>query len=210
MKSIGEVIKEERIRKKYSRVSLEKITKIKKEFIEAVEKENWETLPEYPVVAGFVKNVARALKLNEGRVLALLRRDYPPKTLRINPKPDVSEKFSWSPKTTFFVGVVAVSLIILGYLAFQYFSFISPPPLLVEVPIEGQVVEGPNLTVSGKTDADASITVNNQPVLVDEKGMFSTQVEVFEGTQEIVVVAKSRSGKEMVIIRKIKPDLESE
>ena len=207
MKSIGEVIKEERTKKKYSRASLEKVTKIKKEFIEAIEKENWETLPEYPVVAGFVKNLAGALKLNEERILAILRRDYPPKILRINPKPDVSEKFTWSPKVTFFVGIVIVSLAILGYLAFQYISFISPPPLIVETPYENQVVNGSNLTVYGKSDADSTITVNNQPVLVDDNGLFSAQIEEFEGTEEVVVVAKSRSGKETVVRRKIKPEL---
>jgi cytoskeletal protein RodZ len=114
MKTIGVLLKEARTKKRYSRARLEKGTKIKKEFIEALEKEKWEELPELPVVQGFVKNIAQFLKIDDKRAAALLRRDYPPKTLSINPKPDVSEKFTWSPKLTFIAGAIVISLAILG------------------------------------------------------------------------------------------------
>ena len=77
MKTAGEIIKEARVKKKYSRARLESETKIKKEFIEALEQEDWARLPEYPVVSGFVKNIADALSLDRSRITAVLRRDYP-------------------------------------------------------------------------------------------------------------------------------------
>ena len=43
--------------------------------------------------------------------------------------------------------------------------------------------------------------------IVGEDGTFETEIEIFEGTGEVVVVAKSRSGKETVVARKIKPEL---
>ena len=187
---------------------LEKETKIKKEFIKAIEDENWKELPDFPVIKGFVRNIAQALKLNENRALALLRRDYPPKALRVNPKPDVSEGFTWSPRLTFLVGAAIVSLAILGYLTFQYLNFISPPALAVFEPKEGEVVKQTILGVAGKTDPDATVVVNNQPFLVDDKGRYKGEIEIFEGTQEIVVKATSRSGKETVVKRKIVPELE--
>src|SRR3990172_8865555 len=98
MRLIGEVIKEARLRKKLSKNKLEKDTKIKKDFIEAIEESRWDLLPEFPVVSGFVKTIATYLGLKEDQLVALLRRDYPPKDLKINPNPDISEKFTWSPK----------------------------------------------------------------------------------------------------------------
>jgi len=207
MKLIGEIIKESRIKKKLSREKLEKLTKIKKEFIENLEENRWEALPEYPVVVGFVKSIASNLNLEQKNLTALLRRDYPPKVLKINPNPDISEKFTWGPKLSFITGISLVFIIIVGYLIFQYLSFIKPPDLLIEIPEEGQGVGQEKLTVKGKTDPDAAVLVNNQPTIVGEDGTFETEIEIFEGTGEVVVVAKSRSGKETVVSRKIKPEL---
>src|SRR3990172_1081627 len=109
MKTIGQVIKESRAKKKLSKKKLEEITKIKESFIDAIEKENWDKLPEYPVLQGFVTSIAKTLKIDTNTVSALLRRDYPPKKLEINPKPDVSEKFSWSPRLTFILGTFIVA-----------------------------------------------------------------------------------------------------
>jgi hypothetical protein len=71
------------------------------------------------------------------------------------------------------------------------------------------VVRGTSLLVSGKTDEDAVVYVNNQPALVADNGNFETTIEIFAGTNEIEIKAKSRYGKESVIRRKIVPELES-
>ncbi|MBU0572576.1 helix-turn-helix domain-containing protein [Patescibacteria group bacterium] len=208
MKTIGIFIKEARIKKRFSQDKIAKETKIKEEFVVSIEKENWETLPEYPVVIGFVKKISKYLKLDERQAVAFLRRDYPPRVLPVNPKPDVAKKFVWSPKLTFVIGIAVIAIAVLGYLGFQYSSFVSPPKLVVDEPQEEQVIKQKNLIVSGKTDQDATIKINNQPILVEEDGSFKAEIEIFEGTEEIVVKAVSRSGKETTIRRKIYPDLE--
>jgi len=207
MRTIGQVLKEARVRKRYSLLHLEELTKIKKDFIENLEKENWTYLPEYPVLIGFAKNISKFLEIDERGSVALLRRDYPPKKLSINPKPDVSDKFVWSPKLTFLLGAAVVIAGVLGYLGFQYVRFVSPPPLEVTRPREEEVVKERNLKVVGKTSSDATVKVNNQPVLVSDEGEFVAEIEIFEGTREIEVRAISRAGKETVVKRKIKPEL---
>lgn len=208
MKTIGIFIKEARIKKRFSQEKIAEETKIKKEFVASIEKENWEALPEYPVVTGFVKQISKYLKLDERQAVAFLRRDYPPRVLPVNPKPDVAKKFVWSPKLTFIIGIALIAIAVLGYLAFQYSNFISPPKLIVYEPKEEQVIKQNKLIVSGKTDQDVTMKINNQPILVEEDGSYKAEIEIFEGTEEIVVKAISRSGKETVIRRKIYPELE--
>ena len=207
MKNIGAIIKEARMRKKLSLSRLEKEIKIKKNFLQAIEKNEWASLPDFPVLAGFVKNISRVLSLDEEKTLAVLRRDYPPKVLAINPKPDISDNFVWSPKLTFLVGIIVVVMLVLGYLAFQYFHFISPPTLTVSEPKENQIVSQNNLVVSGKTDTDATVSVNNQPTIVDADGKFTTTIEINDKTTEIDIKAISRSRKETVVKVKIKPEI---
>ncbi len=203
MRTIGQAIKEERTKKNISLSGLASQTKIKREFIQAIENENWTNLPEYPVVTGFVKNIYQALDIDVRAGVALLRRDYPPKNLTINPKPDVSKEFVWSPKLTFLTGIGLVAIAIVSYLTFQYISFISPPKLSLEAPVEGQMVDSTKVTVLGKTDPEATVKVNNQPVIVGDDGSFTTSIEVVSDTNEVLVIAKSRSGKETVLSRKI-------
>jgi hypothetical protein len=118
-------------------------------------------------------------------------------------------KFSWSPKLTFISAIFAVLLVISGYLSYQYVNFVKPPELTVITPAEGEVIRNKNLTVSGKTNSQAVVKVNNQPVLVDENGNFLDTIEIYEKTNEIEIKAISRSGEETIIIRKIVPDLNS-
>ena len=203
MKTVGTFLREARLRRRKSREDVEKETKIKREFVRAIEEEDWVALPDYPTVSGFVKTLAKYFEKEEGQASALLRRDYPPKVLSINPKPDVSKKFVWEPKTSFFVGIVSVVLVVAGYLGFQYFQFVSPPDLVVEQPEEGVLVEDLVVEVAGKTDPDATIRVNNQPVIVDAVGNFFITLEISETTNEIEIKALSRSGKEASIRRNI-------
>lgn len=207
MQILGNILKEARRKKGYSFEKLESKTRIKTVFLRALEAHNWQALPEYPVVLGFVKNIAGSIGVGEGLAVALLRRDYPPKKLPINPKPDIASKFTWGPTATFFVGLGVVLLIALGYLTRQYFQFLTPPELEVLSPKEGQIIKEKEVRVVGKTSPNASVTVNNQPILIEDSGDFVVNLEIFEGTGEITVTATSRSGKETTIHRKIVPEI---
>lgn len=208
--SVGQYLRKERERCKLSLRELSRKTKIKGTYIDCIEKETWGKLPEYPVVQGFVKSISTHLGINKKQAVALLRRDYPPKKLMINPKPDVADKIKWSPKLAFVVGIVGVVLIVFGYLVYQYLNFTAPPKLLLERPEEGERILMSQVVIEGKTDPDVTLKVNNQPILIEEDGSFLGEIEVIEGTDEIVVVARSRAGKEEVVIRKINVDLEKE
>jgi cytoskeletal protein RodZ len=203
MKTIGQILKDARINKNYSLVHLEGITKIKSGFIDLIEKEKWEGLPPFPTVLGFVKSLSTTLGVDPKMAVAVLKRDYPPKKLKITPKPDLASKFTWSPKFTFIVGVSAVLLVIFGYFIFQYIHFISPPSLSVDSPKEDQVIVGSSVTVFGSTNSDAKITVNDQPVIVSTDGKFSVSLDIVKGTKEVVIRASSRSGKTTTVSRRI-------
>lgn len=203
MKTIGDYLKEARVRKKYSIKHLEEITKIKASFIEDIEKENWKVLPNFSTTLGFVKSMAGALNVDVNTAVAVFKRDYIPKAQQINPKPDVGGKFVWSPKLTFGVGIGIVLIIILGYLGIQYKNFVSAPSLIVDTPKDNDVVSGKYVVVSGNTETDAKIVINNQPVLVDQDGKFLVGLEINKETKEINIIATSRSGKITEVKRSI-------
>ena len=203
MNTIGQIIKVARVKKKLSFKTLEEVTKIRASFIKSIEEEKWNLLPSFPTVSGFVKSLSSPLGIDEKMAIAVLKRDYPPTKTSINPKPDMPSRFSWGPKMTFAAGTIAVILIVLGYLGYQYIKFVSPPDLTVDSPKEGQIVTGNSVPVFGSTDSDVKITVDNQPVLIDADGKFSVNIGITDATKEIDVIAIARSGKTRTISRNI-------
>lgn len=203
MKDIGSYLKEARLGKKLSLEELSKNTKIKAEFIRSIEQKKWNKLPEYPVVVGFVKNLALFLEIPRDKAVALLRRDYPPTKIDIAPKPDIGKTKRLGPRIVFGSGVAVIALIVMIYLGLQYHSFQSPPPIKITTPENGQVITEPEVVVSGETDPDATVVVNNQPALVNEDGVYSVSISVDENTNTIEVRANSRNGKESVTTREI-------
>ena len=204
MKNIGTYLKDERLKRKLSLSQMEHDTKIKQKFIDSIERGAWNELPEFATVSGFIKAIAKSLRIPEENALAILRRDYPfsKNKASLNPKPDLKLSFSINPKIIIILISLFFILTFFGYLGYQYYQYISPPELVVESPTENQEVSG-EAVIFGQTDSDATLTVNNQSVLVSDSGEFSDKIDVTTNTFEIVFVARSRYGKETVVVRKI-------
>src|SRR3989344_5479717 len=105
MRTIGSFLGKARKLKGLSIDDLSEETKIKKIFLYSIEAGQWHKLPEFQVVLGFVKSIASVLGLDREEAVALLRRDYPPQKVRVDPKPDISREFRWSPRLTFLLGI---------------------------------------------------------------------------------------------------------
>lgn len=195
MLTIGQMLRDARKKQGISLSEVEKDTKIKRSFILLIEKNEWGSLPEYAVVSGFVKNLAVYLNLSPDTANAFLRRDYPPKKLDVNPKPDIDSKFVWSPKLTFGIGISILSLLVLAYLGFEYSKFVKPPEITITSPKENEIVLDETVKVSGSTSTDAVVTINNQPVILDSEGKFVTEILIAKDTKSLAFRAVSRSGK---------------
>lgn len=196
MKTLGDHLKNIREVRNISLAKLSEMTKIKKRFLSAIEEGQWEKLPELPIVVGFVKSIANVLDVNSDALVSLLKRDYPPKDIKVNPNPEVPKEFRIGPKHLFFSGVSLIIISIVAYLIFQYSQFTRPPMLDVISPQDGQEIFTEVLSVNGLTEESASVIVNDQPAFVDTDGNFYTEIKVTDSLETIEVIAKSRSGRE--------------
>jgi len=80
-RGIGELfrIEREKIGASYSRIF--ETTRLRPYYLEALENEDWEKLPSPVFVTGFIRAYARALGLEEGRIVALYQKAVPSETL---------------------------------------------------------------------------------------------------------------------------------
>lgn len=90
---------------------------------------------------------------------------------------------------------VCILLAILGYAYFEARPFLSGPGLIVTEPLDGFSVTESPITVSGNARRITEITLNGNPIVVDEEGNFERVVPLSPGYAVIEVSVKDRFGR---------------
>lgn len=85
-----------------------------------------------------------------------------------------------------------------------------PPTLSITAPVEGLVTNVEELTVTGTTNDATSkpvtVTVNGEPVAVNDDGGFSKVVTLTSGANQITVIATDKAGKTTTVTRNVTLD----
>lgn len=208
MKTVGGILREARISKKITLEQAEASTKIRAKFLEGIELDDYSALPSISYAKGFVKNYAEYLGLDSATVLAFFRRqttDVARSSLLPKREPVVLNKslVQLTPGKFLATVLIVLALIFLGYLGLQYGKINLAPALQIESPTNQLVVNERRVDVLGRTDPDATVTVNGISVLVRGDGKFFEQVALEPGVNKITIVATSRLGKTTTIQREV-------
>lgn len=200
MKTVGSILRQAREARGLTLDEIERATKIRAKFLEAIEADDYTILPTQAYAKGFVKNYGEFLGIPAGTILAFFRRQTEEVgRSAILPK-GVARSLhrTWFQLTPgrflifLFVGLVVSFL---TYLGLQYRELQNPPRLTIEAPAENASVAVKKVDLLGSTDPDATVTVNGISVLVRGDGKFFDQVTIEPGGNTITVTATSRYGK---------------
>ena len=202
----GQKLREERLGKGLSLAEVEKGTKIKASFLEAIEKGEYQKLPSSAYAQGFVRNYAEFLNLPSKEILAIFRREFDERNyIKVLPesfargKDMPGRKIRIQQKLLVALGII---LVFIAFIIYQYrYAFINPP-LHIDEPIDNKVT-GKEVTVTGHTDPNTSVTVNDLPVALDTNGDFIKKITLFPGDETITIKSVSRFGKQTIVERKV-------
>lgn len=208
MKTVGDILKKARLEKGLDFQDIEKATKIRKKFLQALEENEWDKLPSLPYIKGFIRTYSSFLDLKPDEMVAIFRRHFSeqektgllPSGLT-HPLDEPVLRFT--PQIGLISIITLFLILFFGYLLFQYKSYTSPPDLEVTKPLEGEVVQNSKIEVAGKTDADAIISVNNQKIALSTNGEFTTTLLLSPGINSIVIESTSKYGKKRTVTRTI-------
>ena len=203
----GQKLKDERTKKKLTLEDISNATKIRVEFLFAIEKGEYDKLPSFSYAQGFVRNYAKFLDLEEKEILALFRREFDQeKVYKVLPEGLVEQKEM--PLKRFKIKQAVILIILLfillsGFIIFQYrYAFISPPIKLTS-PTEMAVLSSSTILVLGKTDPNSTITVNDEQVSINQDGDFRKEITGFPGKATITIKAVNRFGKQTTFERHV-------
>ncbi|MFZ2199975.1 MAG: helix-turn-helix domain-containing protein [Microgenomates group bacterium] len=202
MKTAGELLKEKRLLKELSFDDVAKKTKIKIEYLEAIETSNYGSLPSSTFAKGFLRNYANFLHLNPDTMVAMFRRDFTQ-----NSKGEIIPRGLVEPvgsKTRFFsVSLILTTIAIIvfiGFLGIQLISWWSLPKIKLIQP-QNNDTYGEKVTFKGVADNDTTVKVNGQLVILDQNGQFTLDLIFPAGTHSVIVESTNRRGKSTLVER---------
>lgn len=206
MTTIGEILKSARERKKLTVSQVEAATKIRAKFINAIEDNSFHSLPPGTFVKGFIRNYASFLGLSEEETLAFYRRQAKetPEPTPKKPPEKFASKFSLTPQLISTLSVVILLLLFALYLTYSYFRYAGSPTLLINSPKNNVVIHTNQVDIIGKTDPDASLTINNEPVNVTENGSFAIKINLQPGLNTLTVISTNKFRRQTTIVRNLR------
>ncbi len=207
MRTVGDVLKDARLRHHFSIVELEQVTRIKAEHIEALEESAYDRLPPPTFTKGFIRNIGKELGLNVAQLLALYRREYDERersVLKLAPEPLSQPTFRITQRSVVIGAVLLFLALFFGYLYREYSVLAGAPLLIVTEPMDQTQLQGPTVTVAGKTYPDARIAINDQEVIVAPDGTFRTEVKSTQSLLMVTITATNKRGRKNETTRTVR------
>lgn len=203
MRTVGEILKEERTKKGLSLEEIEAATKIRKKTLASLESGKWGSIPP-TFIKGLLKSYANFLGIEEKRIIAFFRREYDEKKVA-HPRFFSKEKkrFYLTPTSVSIFLVLVVVIAAVWYLFSQYQSFTAAPKLEIAEPSDNLRTTFKEVSVIGQTWSDAQVKINGEPVQISPGGTFSVSVALKEGVNVLVISSANRFGKIATVKRTI-------
>jgi cytoskeletal protein RodZ len=206
--TVGDLLRSAREKAHFTLADLAKDTHIKLEYLMALENNDFDALPSATFIKAYIRNYARIFKLDEKPLFAILRRDYEESAKgQLIPReflyPQLKKKTLYSPVHLVFLTVASVFIVFFSYALWQWFQLSRPPLLTIAAPAEEAEVSS-RVIFTGKTSAEAILTVNATPVALREDGSFETEVYLpQEGVNTVTIKATDRQGHSAVVQRNV-------
>jgi len=211
--TLGEKLRRARKRKGVDLIEAELDTKIRAKYLEALENEDFDLLPNDVYVKGFLTTYAQYLGLPPEKIVKLYRQQKTTSKTKddatfIATKALKEKSLVITPKLVVITLGILFCISAVIYIVFQVLSFASVPRLVIDTPTKDMVVEEENIKVAGITDPGVNLKVNKEPITVDSNGKFEREITLQKGLNTIVITATNKANKEasrvFVVERKIK------
>jgi cytoskeletal protein RodZ len=209
--SLGDVLKNTRLKHKLKLHHVEQYTNIRKSYIIAIENNQWDNLPSLEYARKFTITYAKFLEIDTQKIIN--RFDIETKTysqnLSIkNLNPVNSHQFIITPKTLTIFSAICIFVFVGIYAYMQINYFLQIPVLNISEPADYTEVSVNKIDFKGKTDPDNVIFINNQLLTTDKNGNFATPVQLKNGYNIIKVTAENKIGKSITTTKVVVANLE--
>lgn len=193
MKTVGQLLHGERVKRDISIEELSRSTKIDSKYIEALENDRYDLLPSETFAKGFIRNLSTNLGSDPNEFIAVFRRDYRHPEFKKTPIPKQRVgKFKLPQATSQLLPIILGVVVFVVYLGFQFRAILTPPPLTINKPVKGAVLTSP-IDIEGNTSTDSLVTINKDNVVKpDQNGNFQLKISLPVGETTLEIKTSNR------------------
>lgn len=206
-KRTGDILRIAREARGESIQQVSQAIKVRVSMLQSIEAGHFFGLTDPLYLKGFIRAYTNHLGLAEEEVMPFFRREYDEQQHQQQLAKPLSPIEPKKPKLTpgrLIVAVLSIAIIaVVGFSYNQYVSVALTPKLELLTPVEASTVESGQVMVKGKTDADAQLTLNGQPVKLTPNGDFELKVALALGSNTLQLKAMNKLGKTTVIDRTV-------
>ena len=205
MSAVGELFSQKRKAKKISLAKVSHDLLVKQEHLDAIEKGQWANLPEPTFAKGFIKIYAQYLGLDTSKILPLYRREYDETKYPHKQSPlQIKKRLMITPNKFALLLFIVTIAIFASYLLIQYFSILSAPKLEFISPPDDLTTSVPAITIDGRSEKEAMVSVNGQFIPIDDQGKFSYQYKLTQDKNTIEIIASKRLSPKSKVTRLVR------
>jgi len=207
-KTVGEILEETRREQNISLEEASNLTRINKTYLAALESGDYASLPQGVYLEKFIETYADFLNIDFKSLKKILIKEIQINQISAKKKSIFVKKISSRhlivlPKLIKIFTAFAAIVILMAYLGFEINNIFSPPSLEIFSPIDNLVTTDHNIEVTGQTQKEVKIKINDQEIQSDKAGYFKEFVSLKSGLNIIKISAAKKRSKENIIYRRV-------
>ncbi|MEK7637179.1 MAG: helix-turn-helix domain-containing protein [Patescibacteria group bacterium] len=177
-------------------------------YLTAVEESRYRDLPGLVYARQFVRRYAEALETDVETAVGIFEQEYAVvaktgPTARPLLTPRASTEFPWVRRHLRFIVSGIIVVIAVTYLGTQAVRNFLPPRLTVTQPATDISTSAVTLIISGTTDPNATVTINDQDVQTSGDGRFNESIDLHIGLNALKISAIKKHSRPRTVIRNI-------
>ncbi|MFH1661600.1 MAG: helix-turn-helix domain-containing protein [Candidatus Falkowbacteria bacterium] len=207
--AVGNQLRKTRQNKKLKLHKIAEKLNINLKHLQALENSEYYKLPTGVYGKNFLREYALFLGLNYEKIsenFSEEKKVYEIKKYKKDPfsKQIIKKHYFLSmPKIVKNIIITAIIAVFFIYIGASLKNVISPPILHIYNPAENFITTEKTVLISGKTEPEAKVVVNNEQVLSNSIGEFSKTVSLKDGINIISITASKKHGRNNTVIRQI-------
>ncbi len=196
--NLGDLLKKKRQEAGLSLPQLSRRTSIPEKYLIAIEAEDWLKLPGEFYIKNFLRRYAFEVKLDPTRI----EKKYEQSKVSLTTSsinslqktlPLPVSNFIILPKFIRNFLIVFLLVLLISYIGWQAKAYFMPPELSIYYPTDNLITEVPTIILSGKTDPEVEVMVNNVLVTVNN-GLFTEEIDLQPGVNILKIKAIKKNG----------------
>lgn len=198
--TLGEKLKKIRLGKNWTLAQASHHSKISIHYLNCLEKALYDNIPGEVYIKNFIRSYSRVLGLKPEKALLHYEKErhviegkkYHHFFNGLDKLPLI--QMFMKPAALKISAICVIVCIVLSYIAFNVYHTIAPPPLAILFPTEDIEIYAPFVTIRGKSDPKAHVSINEKEVATNEDGTFKLQIALRSGLNLIVITSQRKHG----------------